>query len=95
MRYTDFGKSREWSDNSALVAANRLVGFEEVFAEARRRKVALNIDQWQMEENVTGDPMPLRVQRLCKEIDLAANALARMSPIPNDFADNVYWPPVW
>jgi hypothetical protein len=95
MRYTDFGNLREWSENTPRAAANRLIGFEEVFAEARRRKVALNIDQWQMEEYVSGDPMPARVQRLCKEIDLAANALSRMSPIPSDFADNVYWPPVW
>ncbi|MBK1793306.1 hypothetical protein JHL21_02200 [Devosia sp. WQ 349] len=95
MRYTDFGNRREWTENGQFVAANRLIGIEEVFAEARRRKAALNIDQWQMEEYVSGNPMPMRVQRQCKEIDLAANALSRMSPIPSDFADNVYWPPIW
>lgn len=95
MRYTDFGNRREWTENGQFVAANRLIGIEEVFAEARRRKAALNIDQWQMEEYVSGNPMPMRVQRQCKETDLAANALSRMSPIPSDFADNVYWPPIW
>ncbi|MBJ6985879.1 MULTISPECIES: hypothetical protein [unclassified Devosia] len=95
MRYTDFVNRREWTENGQFVAANRLIGIEEVFAEARRRKAVLNIEQWQMEEYVSGNPMPMRVQRQCKEIDLAANALSRMSPIPSDFADNVYWPPSW
>ncbi|MBJ7577975.1 hypothetical protein JHC09_08765 [Devosia sp. MC532] len=95
MRYTDFVNRREWTENGQFVAANRLIGIEEVFAEARRRKAVLNIEQWQMEEYVSGNPMPMRVQRQCKEIDLAATALSRMSPIPSDFADNVYWPPSW
>jgi hypothetical protein len=33
--------------------------------------------------------------QMCRQIDLAAAALARLSPIPTDFGDDLYWPRTW
>ncbi|WP_086469516.1 hypothetical protein [Devosia lucknowensis] len=63
--------------------------------EARRRKSLLRLDEWELREFVTDRPVPEHIVQLCVQIDLAAAALARLSPIPADYADDLYWPRVW
>lgn len=96
MRFAEIGRSREWSDGTESGwGQNAFVQAEHVEGEARRRKVALRLDEWQMREFVTNKPVPERVRHLVEQIDLAATALMRMSPIPSDYRDDVYWPRVW
>jgi len=66
-----------------------------VEAEARRRKASLHLDEWQLREYVTGRPVPDAISQMCRQIDLAAEALLRLSSIPADFADDLYWPRQW
>lgn len=39
--------------------------------------------------------MPQDICEMAKQIEFAAQAIARLSPIPADFDDDVYWPRVW
>lgn len=88
--------SREWSEALPQTRQDRrLVQQGEVEQEARRRKNVIALDEWQLREFVTGAPMPEHIVELCRQIELAAAALSRMSPIPNDYADDLYWPRVW
>lgn len=96
MRFVVAGQTREWSEpGTGQGREGPLVNLLELEGEARRRKVAMRLDEWQMREYVSGTPIPERVRQLCQQIDLAAQALARMSPIPKDFRDDVYWPRMW
>lgn len=96
MRYATVEGSLEWAQSVRRAPQDQqTVRQSEVEAEARRRKAALRIDEWQMREYVTGRPVPEEVRQLCTQIDLAAEALARMSSIPCDFRDDLYWPRVW
>lgn len=72
-----------------------MVDTVEVENEARRRKTLLKLDEWQLREFVTDRPVPEHVTQMCRQIDLAAQALSRLSPIPADFADDLYWPRMW
>jgi len=65
---------------------------EDVLAEAARRRRAIGFDDWRVREFVTGIAMPNRIKYLELQITYAAEALSRISPIPTDFADDVYWP---
>lgn len=96
MRFAVVSDNREWSEPGRLgqgKGAPACAG--DVEAEAWRRKAALRLDEWRMREFVTGLPVPDEVSQLCYQIDLAVAALERMSPIPADFRDDVYWPRVW
>lgn len=93
MRFAVLGQSREWSEASPFgdvepEAACRA----DIEAEARRRKAALQLDEWRMREYVTGRAVPEHIRELVIQIDYAAQALARLAPIPADYADDLYWP---
>ncbi|KFC72316.1 hypothetical protein FF80_00071 [Devosia sp. LC5] len=75
--------------------SSELVSVQDVEAEARRRLRYLKLDQWRTREFITGRPMPEVIQHLAQQIDLASRAISRMSPIPADFYDDVYWPRMW
>lgn len=93
MRFAVIGNTREWSEPQTRVdGADRPVDISEVENEARRRKGLLKLDEWQLREYVTDRPVPDHVLQTCRQIDLAAAALARLAPIPRDFADDLYWP---
>ncbi len=95
MRFALLDDTREWSEPGVRSGQGRTISSAEVEAEARRRKNMLRIDEWRMREYVTGNPIPVRIDQLCHQIDLAAQALSRMSLIPADYADDVYWPRLW
>lgn len=95
MRFAVVGERREWSEPVGVAEEGATIRPNAVEAEARRRKTQLHLDEWQMREYVTGRPVPENVQQLCRQIELAAEALIRMQTIPADFADDLYWPRQW
>lgn len=95
MRFAVVSESREWSEPFIVAPVARAVHPAEVEAEARRRKAVLGLDEWRLREFVSGEAVPLRIRQLCEQIDLASLALSRMSSIPRDFRDDLYWPRCW
>lgn len=67
-------------------------GPEDVREEAARRIRVLGFEAWQTREFMSGRPMPSHIKSLKLQIEFACNAIARLSPIPADFADDAYWP---
>jgi hypothetical protein len=96
MRFATVDESNDWVDfGQPRHQKGRVVQQIEVELEARRRKRFLDLDRWQLREFVTGAAIPEHIVHLCQQIELASAALSRMSPIPVDFADDVYWPRTW
>jgi hypothetical protein len=96
MRFAVISDNREWSEPELRSTVDaRVVDSAEVENEARRRKAMLKLDQWELRQYVTDRPVPDHIVQMCMQIDLAAAALARLCPIPPDFADDLYWPRVW
>ncbi len=95
MRFAVVSENREWSEPGRTADTAHIVHSSEVYAEARRRKAALGLDEWRLREYVSGTPVPVRIRQLCEQIDLAAEAMARMSQIPESFRDDLYWPRCW
>ena len=65
---------------------------EDVEAEARRRLRSCRIEEWRTREFITGRPMPDDVRHFAMQVEFAALAISRLSPIPGDFDSDVYWP---
>ena len=96
MRFAVISDTREWSEPGAQESrTGPIVDSEAVEQEARRRTALLNLDEWQLRQYVTDRPVPEHIVQLCRQIDLAAAALARLSPIPGDFSNDLYWPRMW
>jgi hypothetical protein len=96
MRFAVINDAREWSEPGAQGrSTGPRVDSEAVEQEARRRKALLHLDEWQLRQYVTDRPVPEHIVQLCRQIDLAAAALARLSPIPGDFSNDLYWPRMW
>lgn len=97
MRFAVIEGSREWTEPNRRggPAAPMAVSVEDVEAEARRRLKCIKLDEWRTREFITGRPMPEDVQQQAMQIDFAARAIARLSPIPDDFDNDVYWPRTW
>lgn len=97
MRFAVIEGSREWTEpvRRGPVGQPRAVSLEDVEAEARRRLKAIKLDEWRTREFITGRPMPEDVRHLAMQVDFAAKAIARLSPIPADFDSDVYWPRIW
>ncbi len=68
---------------------------EDVEAEAARRMRDGRVNEWRVREFVTGHPMPPDIKYLELQINFAARAICKLSPIPADFADDLYWPTCW
>lgn len=86
-------ENREWSGHSSLSRPlNKGIDPVAVASEARRRKASAGLDEYQLREYVTGLPIPADLRNLCLQIDYAAQAISRLSPIPVDFTDDIYWP---
>ncbi|MBN9335185.1 hypothetical protein [Devosia sp.] len=96
MRFAVISGSREWTEATPeRISAQRPVDVEDVHFEARRRLKSLKIEEWRVREFVTGTPMPDSIRHIAAQIEFAAQAIGRLSPIPLDYADDVYWPRVW
>jgi hypothetical protein len=73
-------------------AAPVAVLVEDVEAEARRRLRAIKLQEWRTREFITGRPMPDDIRHYALQVEFAAEAISRLSPIPDDFDSDVYWP---
>lgn len=85
---------REWNEpvwrSSEPAKVSILV--EDVEAEARRRLRSCRVQEWRTREFITGHRMPDDIRHFALQIDFAAKAISCLSPIPEDFDDDVYWP---
>lgn len=94
MRFAVIEGSREWTEPTRFGTgpATVSVGVEDVEAEARRRLRACRIDEWRSREFITGRAMPYDIRHFALQVDFAASAICRLSPIPADFDSDIYWP---
>lgn len=97
MRFAEIDAGREWTEPKRYVpiADAVTVLVEDVEAEARRRLRALKVNEWRTREFISGQPMPDDIRHLVTQIEFAAAALTRLSPIPDDYDDDLYWPRMW
>lgn len=97
MRFAEIEGSREWTEPNwqRSQAAPVAVLVEDVEAEARRRLRAIKLHEWRTREFITGQPMPDDVRHYALQVEFAATAISRLSPIPQDFDSDVYWPKLW
>jgi len=93
VRFAVLNETGEWTGRP--LAAPARVSVEDVEAEARRRLRGLKVNEWRTRAFVTGLPMPDDICQMAQQIEFAAQAIARLSPIPADFDDDVYWPRIW
>ena len=94
MRFAVIEGGREWTEPAGRGTSTALgsVLVEDVEAEARRRLRSCRIQEWRTREFITGQPMPYDVRHFALQVEFAAQAISRLSPIPDDFDSDVYWP---
>lgn len=94
MRFAVIEGSREWTEpgRRGPAPASGTVLIEDVEAEARRRLRSARIEEWRTREFITGRPMPDDIRHFAMQVEFAATAISRLSPIPSDFDNDVYWP---
>tara|TARA_R110002020_G_scaffold28563_5_gene90898 strand:- start:6452 stop:6751 length:300 start_codon:yes stop_codon:yes gene_type:complete len=97
VRFAVIEGSREWTEPSwsPQQPAPAAILVEDVEAEARRRLRAIRLNEWRTREFITGQPMPDDIRHYALQVEYAATAIARLSPIPADFDSDVYWPRLW
>ena len=96
MRFAVIEGGREWTEpgRHGPSRATEHVLVEDVEAEARRRLRLCRLDEWRTREFITGRAMPDDVRHFALQVEFAAKAISRLSPIPGDFDSDVYWPSV-
>lgn len=94
VRFAAIEGSREWTEPSwrATGTAGVTILVEDVEAEARRRLRSCHLDEWRRREFISGHPMPDDIRHFAVQVEFAAQAISRLSPIPDDFDSDVYWP---
>lgn len=94
MRFAVIEDSREWTEpaRQGSEPATVSVLVEDVEAEARRRLRSCRLQEWRTREFITGRPMPDDIRHFALQVEFAAQAISRLSPIPQDFDSDVYWP---
>jgi hypothetical protein len=98
LRFAEIEESREWTEPlrpAAVQPAKAAILIEDVEAEARRRLRSCHIEQWRTREFISGRPMPHEIRHFVLQVELAAIAISRLSPIPDDYDSDVYWPQFW
>ena len=94
MRFAVIEGSREWTEPAwrATTPARAAVLVEDVEAEARRRLRSCRLQEWRTREFITGQRMPDDIKHYALQVEFAAKAIACLSPIPDDFDSDIYWP---
>ncbi len=94
VRFAVIEGTREWTEPARPETRSATVSIlvEDVEAEARRRLRSCRIQEWRTREFITGRPMPDDVRHFALQVEFAAQAISRLSPIPEDFDSDVYWP---
>lgn len=97
MRFAEIEGVREWTGPSPRdhQSAPATVLIEDVEDEARRRLRAVKLGDWRTREIITGQPMPEHIRHYAMQVEFAATAISRLSTIPQDFDNDVYWPRLW
>ena len=65
---------------------------DDVRQEARRRLHAANYNTLRVRAMATGCEVPAALRYFALQIDFVARSLSGLRPIPEDFADDIYWP---
>ena len=94
LRFAVIENSREWTEPTRRTshAVPVSVYVEDVEAEARRRLRSVKLNEWRTREFITGRPMPDEIRHFALQVEFAAKAISRLSPIPDDFDSDFYWP---
>ena len=94
MRFAVIDNSREWTEPARHTASAVRVPVlvADVEAEANRRLRSVKLNEWRTREFITGQPMPAHIRHFALQVGFAAEAISRLSPIPEDFDSDVYWP---
>ncbi|WEK06081.1 MAG: hypothetical protein P0Y65_07455 [Candidatus Devosia phytovorans] len=94
MRFAVIEGNREWTEPAwhETRSASTAVLVEDVEAEARRRLKCCKLQEWRTREFITGHAMPADIKHFALQVEFAAKAIACLSPIPDDFDSDVYWP---
>lgn len=94
VRFAVIEGGREWTEPLRQVSqpASVAILVEDVEAEARRRLRAIRLNEWRTREFITGQPMPDDIRHYALQVEFAASAISRLSPIPDDFDSDIYWP---
>lgn len=87
-------QSMQWPEprRHAPRAAPLSTSVEDVEAEARRRLRSVKLNEWRTREFITGQPMPDEIRHFALQVEFAAQAICRLSRIPDDFDSDIYWP---
>ena len=86
------GKDRVEPARPRTASVHTTVFVEDVEAEANRRLRSVKLNEWRTREFITGQPMPQHIRHFALQVGFAAEAISRLSPIPEDFDSDVYWP---
>jgi hypothetical protein len=94
VRFAVIEGGREWTEPAQRSSHPKTESIlvEDVEAEARRRLRTCRIDEWRTREFITGRPMPDDIRHFAMQVEYAAKAISRLSQIPHDFDDDIYWP---
>ncbi len=94
VRFAVIDGSREWTEPTrrSSTSVQVSVAVEDVEAEANRRLRSVKLNEWRTREFITGHPMPQHIRHFALQVGFAAQAISRLSPIPDDFDSDVYWP---
>jgi hypothetical protein len=65
-----------------------------VAAEGRRRLREVGYERLAVKERVTGMQIPDAVRHYRLQVDYVVSVLSKLSPIPEDFASDIYWPKI-
>lgn len=92
------GMQARWCDGAWTVEPahqaddHRSPTIDDIKAEAARRIYASGLS-WMVEREVSGGlPIPQAVKDYAAAVRAASGAMEAMSPIPDDYTDNRYWP---
>ena len=96
MRFAVVEGGREWTEprRQGPTSVRTNVVVEDVEAEANRRLRLVKLNEWRTREFITGHAMPHHIRHYALQVGFAAEAISRLSPIPQDFDSDVYWPRV-
>ncbi|MCS6757741.1 MAG: hypothetical protein MO852_00330 [Candidatus Devosia euplotis] len=68
---------------------------EGVEDEARWRLRTIKLGDWCTREIITGQLIPENIRHYAMQVEFAATTISRLSTIPQDFDNNVYWSRLW
>jgi hypothetical protein len=65
-----------------------------VAREGKRRLEEIGVPRFENRKRLTGLPMPPEVTAFKLQIEFAVRALSQLSPLPEDYTSDGYWPSI-